>query len=63
MNKQRQEEDERLLEECLRMKPSRAVDRLLTEHPIERALQIYGNLQERIKRNTSELRSTLTDKY
>lgn len=63
MNKQRQEEDERLLEDFLRMKPSRAVDRLLTEHPIESALQIYGNLQERIKRNTSELRSMLTNKY
>lgn len=34
MSRQRHDDEDRLLEECLRMKPSRAVDRLLTEHPI-----------------------------
>jgi hypothetical protein len=59
----RTSEEERLLDESLKLKPSRAIDRLLSEHPLDRVQKLYGQLQERIKRNTSELRLTLTQKY
>jgi hypothetical protein len=43
--RERQEEDERLLEDYLRMKPSRAVDRLLSEYNVEKGFLLYNMLQ------------------
>jgi hypothetical protein len=41
----RQDEDERLLEEYIRMKPSRAIDRLLSEYSIDKGFLLYNMLQ------------------
>ncbi len=47
-NKMRQEridEDDRILEEYMKMKPSRAIDRLLSEYSIEKGFYLYNLLQ------------------
>jgi hypothetical protein len=45
MQKDKSDEDDRILEEYMRMKPSRAIDRLLSEYSIEKGFYLYNLLQ------------------
>lgn len=43
--KLKHEEDECILEDFLKLRPTRAIDRMLGENPVEKVFDLYGQLQ------------------